>query len=238
MAKIQDIDIPYLEFAEASAPGTPASGIVRIYAKTDGSLYQKDDAGTETGLAGGGGGMSDPMTTRGDIIIRNSSNTTARLAVGSARRVFKSDGTDPSWGVLPFIGCKVYHTSTQTINPSGVLSFGSEEYDTDTLHDTGSNTSRITIPSGLDGKWLLAAGTGLISNTNGGTIGFRLNGSTMLRGNDWVSGSGGHQCTIVAALAAADYVEVYIANTSGSANYGHASAPESQSWFSATFLGN
>ena len=56
MAKIQDIDIPYLEFAEAAAPGTPASGIVRIYAKTDGSLYQKDDAGTETGLAGGGGG--------------------------------------------------------------------------------------------------------------------------------------------------------------------------------------
>ena len=60
----------------------------------------------------------------------------------------------------------------------------------------------------------------------------------MLRGNDWVSGSGGHQCTIVAALAAADYVEVYIANTSGADDYGHASAPESQSWFSATFLGN
>ena len=51
MAKIQDIDIPHLEFAEAAAPATPASGIVRIYAKTDGILYQKDDAGTETALA-------------------------------------------------------------------------------------------------------------------------------------------------------------------------------------------
>lgn len=56
MAKIQDIDIPYLEFAEAAAPGTPAAGIVRQYAKTDGLLYQKDDAGTETALGGGGGG--------------------------------------------------------------------------------------------------------------------------------------------------------------------------------------
>jgi hypothetical protein len=54
MAKIQDIDIPHLEFAEAAAPGTPASGIVRIYAKTDGLLYSKDDAGTETVVTGGG----------------------------------------------------------------------------------------------------------------------------------------------------------------------------------------
>ena len=52
MAKIQDLDLPYLEYAEAAAPGTPASGIVRIYAKTDGKLYSKDDAGAEA-LGGG-----------------------------------------------------------------------------------------------------------------------------------------------------------------------------------------
>lgn len=63
MARIQDIDIPHLEFAEAAAPGTPAAGIVRIYAKTDGNLYQKDDAGLETGLAGGGGGGA-PTTAK------------------------------------------------------------------------------------------------------------------------------------------------------------------------------
>jgi hypothetical protein len=53
VARIQDIDIPYLEFGEAAAPGTPAAGIVRIYTKTDGVMYQKDDAGTETSLAAG-----------------------------------------------------------------------------------------------------------------------------------------------------------------------------------------
>lgn len=56
MAKIQDIDIPHLEFAEAAAPGTPAAGIVRTYAKTDGLMYSKDDAGTETLMSSGAGG--------------------------------------------------------------------------------------------------------------------------------------------------------------------------------------
>lgn len=43
---------------EASAPSTPASGKVVIYAKSDGRVYSKDDAGTEYGpfdVAGGGG---------------------------------------------------------------------------------------------------------------------------------------------------------------------------------------
>lgn len=52
MGKIQDIITPQLQFAEGDAPGTPASGVVRIYAKADGLLYSKDDAGNETCLGG------------------------------------------------------------------------------------------------------------------------------------------------------------------------------------------
>ena len=40
----------YLELQEASAPGTPASGYGRVYTKTDGYLYHKNDAGTETDI--------------------------------------------------------------------------------------------------------------------------------------------------------------------------------------------
>lgn len=47
----------YLDLPAGSAPATPASGKVRLYAKTDKSLYRKDDAGLETGLAGGGSSM-------------------------------------------------------------------------------------------------------------------------------------------------------------------------------------
>lgn len=42
-------------------------------------------------------GLTDPMTTRGDIIVRNSSNVTARLGIGSNTQVLTSDGTDISW---------------------------------------------------------------------------------------------------------------------------------------------
>lgn len=42
-------------FTEAAAPSTPASGKVILYAKTDGLLYSKDDAGTETLVSGGTG---------------------------------------------------------------------------------------------------------------------------------------------------------------------------------------
>lgn len=49
----------YLDATEAAAPATPASGYARIYAKTDGRIYSKDDAGVEYGpfdAAGAGGG--------------------------------------------------------------------------------------------------------------------------------------------------------------------------------------
>ena len=37
------------------------------------------------------------MTTRGDIIVRDATNTTARLGIGTVNQVLKSDGTDISW---------------------------------------------------------------------------------------------------------------------------------------------
>tara|TARA_R100001086_G_C11848217_1_gene261035 strand:- start:22073 stop:23968 length:1896 start_codon:yes stop_codon:yes gene_type:complete len=44
---------------EAAAPGTPATGEVVIYAKTDGKLYIKDDAGTETDLTASSSGIAN-----------------------------------------------------------------------------------------------------------------------------------------------------------------------------------
>jgi hypothetical protein len=45
----------YLELAELSAPGTPEAGLVRVYPKSDGHLYAKDDEGTEYDLTTGSG---------------------------------------------------------------------------------------------------------------------------------------------------------------------------------------
>lgn len=40
---------------EIASPSTPAAGNVKIYAKSDGKVYRKDDAGTEAELGGGAG---------------------------------------------------------------------------------------------------------------------------------------------------------------------------------------
>src|SRR5690242_20071696 len=57
----EDNEFPHVTFAESAAPSTPASGLVLVYAKADGKLYIKDDAGTETDLTdtGVGGGAPD-----------------------------------------------------------------------------------------------------------------------------------------------------------------------------------
>lgn len=53
MATIDAIEIPKLLFDEGAAPSTPASTNVALYAKADGLLYSKDDAGTETLVSSG-----------------------------------------------------------------------------------------------------------------------------------------------------------------------------------------
>ena len=47
-------DVSALKLAESAAPSTPASGYFSIYAKTDGLLYGKNDAGTEMTLSATG----------------------------------------------------------------------------------------------------------------------------------------------------------------------------------------
>lgn len=85
--------------------------------------------------------LTDPMTTRGDILHRNSSNATARLAVGSANTVLTSDGTDPSWG-----------------NVTGpMIAIGSDAQG-DILYHNGTAYTRLG--AGTSGQYLQTQGTG------------------------------------------------------------------------------
>ena len=52
MPGIQEVSASKRIYAEGAAPATPASGTVIVYAKTDGLIYAKDDAGVETLLGG------------------------------------------------------------------------------------------------------------------------------------------------------------------------------------------
>jgi hypothetical protein len=62
-----------------------------------GGYYTGTDVETALQEIAGGGGFSDPMTDPGDLIFKNSSNVTTRLAAGAASTVLQSDGTNISW---------------------------------------------------------------------------------------------------------------------------------------------
>lgn len=55
MTKASDNVFPRFLISEGGSTSTPASGQVTMYAKADGLLYSKDDAGTESAVSGGGG---------------------------------------------------------------------------------------------------------------------------------------------------------------------------------------
>lgn len=61
---------------EQAAPATPATGRVALYAKADGLVYSKDDAGVETLVSGGAGGGDNDMhiLKTADQIFSTSSN--------------------------------------------------------------------------------------------------------------------------------------------------------------------
>ena len=82
-----------------SGASTDASGYVKLavtHVVSNGSFSNSDAVLVSFTRTGNAGSLSDPMTTRGDIIVRDSSNATARLAVGAASTVLVG-GTDPSY---------------------------------------------------------------------------------------------------------------------------------------------
>lgn len=78
-----------IPFVEAAAPATPAAGRAVIYAKADGLMYSKDDAGVET-LMSSGAASGIPATildAKGDLIAASAADTAAKLTAGTNGRV-------------------------------------------------------------------------------------------------------------------------------------------------------
>lgn len=95
MGKASSNRFPWVTFAEqASDADTPPVGHQRLFVRdSDHVLCLIDEADAVTPLTGT---LTDPTTTRGDLITRDASDL-ARLPIGTAKKVLMSDGTDPSW---------------------------------------------------------------------------------------------------------------------------------------------
>ena len=89
---------------------------------------------------GGGGGLSDPMTTRGDIIVRDAANESERLAIGASTFVLTSDGTDVAWGNVTTNANLTGHI-TSVGNAAVLGSFTSLQLKTALTDETGSGAA-------------------------------------------------------------------------------------------------
>jgi hypothetical protein len=121
-----------IPFTEAAAPSTPAAGKVVIYAKTDGLMYSKDDAGVETLVSGGAGGgavATDAIwDAAGDLAVGSGSNTAAKLAIGATNgmAVRRVSGA-VAWQLPP--GSELdYVARTSDLSVTGTNEAGAQTY--------------------------------------------------------------------------------------------------------------
>jgi hypothetical protein len=165
-------------------------------------------------------------TTTGDIIYASAANTPARLGIGSTDQVLKVSGGIPAWGAAPsatptIFGTSVYISSdTAVANDTGTyLAYPNETFDSGGYHDNATNNSRITIPSGKGGYYLIGANITWDGNATGvRRLVFEKNRTTSLlyfAQNPGNSSIWSQAHSVVAYLNAADYVETRISQTSG-----------------------
>jgi hypothetical protein len=125
--------------------------------------------------------------------------------------------------VTTFVGCSIRNSAAISVsnNTDQALTFDEEAYDTDAMHSTASNTSRITIATGKGGyyefRW-----TGLWASNNTGNrrLKLRKNGSTEYQSSALtVKGDGltGIATSIVVSANAGDYFELLAFQDSGGA---------------------
>lgn len=121
-----------------------------------------------------------------------------------------------------FVGAQVTNTSAQSISNGTytAVNFQSEVYDTDGFHDNATNNTRLTIPSGKAGKYLITAQANFASNSSGfRAIAIMKNGSASqiaYANSAPISGTSftfAFSCVVSAAVA--DYYEMNVYQSSG-----------------------
>lgn len=94
--------------------------------------------------AAGGGGSGN--------VVGPGSAIDGHLAVfdGITGKIIKDGGAVPS-GSATYRGCVVYNSTNQALTPSSSdkIAFNTETIDTDSIHSTSVNNTRLTVPAGV-----------------------------------------------------------------------------------------
>jgi hypothetical protein len=120
--------------------------------------------------------------------------------------------------------CRVFNSAAISItnNTLTALTFDSERYDKGSgSHSTSSNTGRLTVPTSCGGVYHIFGSVEFASNAAGYRwLYLRVNGTTTIAGLAVPPVSGAATPMVIStsySLAAADYVELLVLQTSGGA---------------------
>jgi hypothetical protein len=184
-------------------------------------------SGETTGLKYVADTQNTVIDAAGDLVYGTAADTLGRLAIGTAGQVLKvnAGATAPEWGDAAggstFAGVSVYIGTNQSIadNTQQVVTWDSENFDTDAYHSTSTNTSRLTVPSGKAGKYVITAHTLFEASATGSRVHqILVNGSGRQFTNVSSCGSNTEQSVLsstILNLAEADYVELRVVQNSG-----------------------
>lgn len=153
-------------FPEGLAPDTPATGNVTVYAKADGLIYAKDDAGTETALGVASGGVPDG--DKGDITV-SASGTVWAIDAASVSNFKLAD--------VPTATIKGRATSG-TGAPEDLTSTQATGLLNTMVGDSGSGGTKGLVPAPAsgdaaagkylkaDGTWATVSGSGTVTSVD------------------------------------------------------------------------
>ena len=138
--------------------------------------------------------------------------------------------------------CKMAGSGTQNVNTATrtAITFSTEVFDTDTMHDTSTNTARITIKTA--GVYVVTGTLEFPANAGGSVrqVEIRLNGAdaSLQAINSAFPGSVGVvlSVSVVGKYAVNDYLELTAYQTSGATLACGGTAPYQKS-FAATWVG-
>lgn len=189
------------------------------------------------------------VDAKGDLIVGTGSDAASRLAVASTAgyllSVDSAEATGLKWAApaapsVTFAGCSLSKSAAQSVSNATwtAISWDLENYDTDAFHNNSTNNTRITIPAGKGGKYLIASNLFNPSNATGSRlIKIQKNGADIAYG-DWQRANSGHSTSTIFSqvldLAVADYIEVNLYQDSGGALNVNSSI---ESTFTASYLG-